>query len=79
MAVQSTSAIFGECKWRNMPIDMEIVTTLMDRGELFQYSEKYYMLFSKTGFTQTVIDYAKDRSKTLKLVSFTEICRLGDK
>lgn len=78
MAVQNTSAIFGECKWRNIPIDMEVVTTLMDRSELFQYSEKYYMLFSKTGFTQAVIDYAKGRSETLRLVSFTEICGLGD-
>ena len=76
MAVQDSSALFGECKWRNAPIDMDVVHVLIERGELFQFSEKYYMLFSKSGFTQSVIDYAKDKSNKMGLISYDQICEL---
>lgn len=76
MAVQDSSALFGECKWRNAPIDMDVVHVLIERGELFQFSEKYYLLFSKSGFTQSVIDYAKDKSNKMGLISYDQICEL---
>lgn len=75
MAVQDDQALLGECKWRNADINMEILNQLLERGTLFHYKKQYYMLFSKTGFTKDVKDYAENISN-IKLISFKDICDL---
>lgn len=66
-------AAFGECKWRNEPVDFEILSELMRKSELFpQFTQKYYYVFSKTGFTQKAIDFAGNR-QNWKLISFAEM------
>lgn len=72
MSEQDNSALFGECKWRNEPLDMETVYTLLRRGELFHYEQKYYYLFSKSGFTQAVSDYVATKTE-INLISFDEM------
>lgn len=42
---------FGECKWENEPISADILKKLIDLSSLFKYPQKYYFLFSKSGFT----------------------------
>ena len=42
--------LFGECKWRNGKVDACVIQTLLERGELFACPEKYYFVFSKSGF-----------------------------
>lgn len=49
------SALFCECKWRNEKTDLRVLTTLLERSSLFSYKEKYYYLFSKSGFTDECI------------------------
>lgn len=78
MAVQESRALFGECKWRNSLIDMDVVYTLLERGSLFPYIEKYYVLFSKMGFTNAVIDYVGDNTR-MKLVTYKQICEVDNK
>lgn len=34
MAVEGTEAIFGECKWRNEPADVDILETLQESSYL---------------------------------------------
>lgn len=75
MAVQDDQALLGECKWRNTDINMKILNQLLERGKLFHYEKQYYMLFSKTGFTNDVRKYASN-TLNLKLVSFNDICSL---
>ena len=77
MAIQEPYVLLGECKWKNAPVDMDTVHTLLERGGLFHYPEKYYFLFSKSGFVDTVIDYVKD-SRNINLVSYKQICQIGD-
>ena len=77
MAIQEPYVLLGECKWRNNPVDMDTVHTLLERGGLFYYPEKYYFLFSKSGFVDSVIDYVKD-SGNINLVSYKQICQIGD-
>ena len=47
MAISGETVLFGECKWRNEKIGRQVVERLLERGELFQYPEKYYYIFPK--------------------------------
>ena len=52
-------ALFGECKWSNSAIGMDVLTRLRERSLLFgQYPYKDYIAFSKTGFSKSVKEYA---------------------
>ena len=77
MAIQEPYVLLGECKWKNAPVDMDTVHTLLERGGLFHYPEKYYFFFSKSGFVDSVIDYVKD-SRYINIVSYKQICQIGD-
>lgn len=67
------TAIFGECKYRNEEIDLTILNTLFDRAALFsQFLEKYYILYSKTGFSEAVSGYAAEH-KNLQLITLAEM------
>lgn len=57
LAVDEKNAIFGECKWKNEPIGIGVLNELIKKSENFkQYKNKYYMLFSKAGFTKELKD-----------------------
>lgn len=73
MSVTDKSALFGECKWRKEKVDMEMVHTLIERGELFTYQEKHYYIFSKSGFGDEVIAFA-EKNHNLKLIDFSMMC-----
>lgn len=52
----TSSAIFCECKWRNVLFDYRELVDLIDASKLFDLEQKYYILFSKSGYTQSVIE-----------------------
>lgn len=58
MGTDKESALFAECKWTNEKIDTGVLDTLVSRSELFNFKEKHFYLFSKTGFTKGCIDKA---------------------
>ena len=69
LAFSGTQAIFAECKWRNEPVGAGILQDLVEKSEPFAcYQEKYYMLFSKTGFTSE-LEAVASRQSNLELVS----------
>lgn len=72
MGDNKSDALFAECKWTNEKINTGVLETLIKRGDLFNYKNKYYYLFAKTGFTKGCIDMAK-KMKNVKLVSFNEM------
>ncbi len=52
LAIDDENAILGECKWKTEPAGIGVLNELVEKGELFKkYRNKYYMLFSKPGFT----------------------------
>lgn len=57
---QETSGFLGECKWRNQPVDKSVLETLLYRGSLSHYPQKYYYLFSKSGFTKECQAFAQE-------------------
>ncbi|WNY26660.1 ATP-binding protein [Methanolapillus ohkumae] len=43
--------LFGECKFRNEPLDKQVLEELLEKSALLtDYDERYYCLFSKSGF-----------------------------
>ena len=73
MAVLDNKALFGECKWKNEKVEREVIDTLLSRGELFQYPEKYYYVFSKSGFREDAVEYSQIK-ENVRLISFEEMC-----
>lgn len=72
MAAVDGKALFGECKWRNEKVSRQVVDTLFERGELFQYPEKYYYIFSKSGFQESALEYCREKER-VHLISFEEM------
>ena len=66
------TALFGECKWTNEPVDLGVLETLKARSELFSYQDKYLYLFSKSGFTKGCADRARELGK-VSLVSYQDM------
>jgi AAA+ ATPase superfamily predicted ATPase len=63
-------AIFGECKWTNEKIGKKTVDALEKKADKFNYDEKYYILFSKSGFTE---DLKKNATNCIKVVEFKDM------
>lgn len=68
------AALFAECKWTNEKVDLEILKTLEERGNLFRYPQKQFYLFAKNGFTKGCVEYAEKLGNVL-LVNYEEMFR----
>lgn len=55
MAFHEDQALFCECKWQNEPVKMDVVSALKRRGEIFSFSQKHFIIFSKSGFAENVL------------------------
>ncbi len=62
--------IFCECKWRNEPLDADVLELLYDRSELFAAAKKQYILFSKRGFSARCQKKASEDAR-VRLVDFS--------
>lgn len=58
MGVDKDFALFGECKWTNEKVDLGVLETLEERSGIFNYENKHFYIFAKTGFTKGCIDRA---------------------
>lgn len=67
-----TAALFAECKWTNEKVDVGVLDTLIERSQLFPYTQNCYYLFAKTGFTAGCIAKAES-IPGMHLVSFDEM------
>jgi hypothetical protein len=52
--------LFAECKWRNELLDMSVLKSLKSKALAYGSKQEnvYYALFSKSGFTSSVIEEA---------------------
>ena len=76
MAVQGHSALFCECKWHQAPVGADVLEILMERGQMFRYESRYYIVFSKNGFKKEALQY-RESQPHLELISFDEMVRNG--
>ncbi len=72
MGVDKNAALFAECKWTNAKVDIGVLETLVERSELFHYSNKHYYLFAKTDFTKACMDKANEMGN-VTLVCYSKI------
>ncbi len=65
--------IFGECKWRNEKLGLKILRSLQEKSLVIrkEVKDKYYILFSKSGFTDEVIKQA-DIDEKIILVDYNK-------
>ena len=67
---KTDKCLFAECKWTNEKIDNQILDNLIKKASIFNYTDKYYMLFSKSGFKEDIKKRANDN---IVLVEFNEM------
>ena len=69
--------LFGECKWRNEKLDISVLKDLKAKADVFSKNRKnsYYVLFSKSGFTEAVLNEAKSDDSIL-LVDLAELMKI---
>jgi AAA+ ATPase superfamily predicted ATPase len=64
--------LIGECKWRNEPTDSDVYNKLVERSEFFNKPVKELVIFSKSTFTQTLLDKANDHPN-LHLINYPQM------
>lgn len=74
MGTDKDAALFGECKWTNEKVDLNVLETLIMRSGLFHFNRKHFYLFAKSGFTKGCIDKAAEQGN-VTLVTFAEMLR----
>jgi len=71
-------ALFCECKWRNASMDIDVLSNLIAKSELFHYENKLYWLFSKTCFSTKLKSESK-KHKNVRLIHFNDMLNQHDK
>ena len=72
MGIDKNAALFAECKWTNEKVGLGVLETLVERSNLFNYKDKHFYLFSKSGFTKGCTDKAAEMGN-VTLVRYDEI------
>lgn len=73
IAYSDENAIFGECKWKNTMVGEEVLDDLIRKSELLPwFTKKYYMLFSKSGYTNSLLNRIK-QVDNVKLISIQDM------
>lgn len=75
MGTDKDTALFAECKWTNEKVDLGVLETLAERSNLFQYKQRHFYLFAKTGFTKGCMDKAAEMGN-VTLVEYAEMLRV---
>ena len=70
-AILDNQILLGECKWRNEKTGAKVLRQLLERGELFSYNEKYYYVFSKSGFEEDARKLSEQYP--IRLISFSDM------
>ena len=63
-----TNAIFADSVWSEEPVDADALESLINRSRLFYFRNKYYYLFSCSGFTSECARLAEKQSTNLIMI-----------
>ncbi len=64
--------LFGECKWTNDPVDQAILKKHCERSRLILSARQYYVLFTKSGFTDACRETAMSMGN-VQLIGFEDM------
>jgi len=71
IGLEKEELAIGECKWRNEKTDLAVGTKLLERSHFFPYRKKDLYIFSKSEFTDCLIEFA--RTHDIRLITFDEM------
>ena len=74
LGLDEKNQLFCECKWTNKLVDVDVFNALVEKSQLLIGVNKHYILFSKSGFTQKLVQIAENR-KDVFLVTFGDMMR----
>lgn len=76
IAQDEQNYLFCECKWKNEKLGCEVYQSLMKKADVFckRRGETWFVLFSKTGFTEAVLEKASN-DEHLLLFSLGDIMK----
>ena len=72
LAFRGDSALFCECKWTNAPVDIGVLSDLEAQSGIFSYANKWFWLFSKSGFADRLSSAAEKRPD-VRLICFEDM------
>lgn len=72
LALGDDTIILGECKWSNQLVSRRVLDSLIEKSRIFKESNKHFMLFSKSGFEESLIEEVSGQDK-VKLVSLEDM------
>jgi len=73
IAFAGVNAIFGECKWRSVPIGEDTLNETVNKAKLFSnFTNIHYYFFSKSGFTGGLKNIAASRDN-ITLIGVDEL------
>ena len=74
VANEGKDYLFCECKWRNEKLDMPILRSLSEKADVFKKNRgnTWYLLFSKSGFTDAVVETAA-KNKNVILIGLNDL------
>jgi len=72
IAFDDNRAIFCECKWRNEPVGNDVLNGLIEKSLFFNFKEKHYCLFSKSGFTD---ECRNNAGSNTQLIEFSNMSK----
>ena len=72
LTYRKNNALFCECKWSNAPVDINLLTAAIEKTNLFNYENVWIWLFSKTGFTDRLIDTVA-KHDNVKLIQYNDM------
>jgi len=72
LTYRKDAALFCECKWTNAPLDVNVLASLIKKTTLFHYKEKWFWLFSKSGFTDRLI-YEANKHGSVRLIRLDDM------
>jgi AAA+ ATPase superfamily predicted ATPase len=75
IAFDAARAIFCECKWTNEPVGADVLNELIEKSKMFKHEEKYYFLFSKSGYREAL---KKEAGSNVKLIEFKDMVEMKE-
>ena len=75
IGLEKDEIVIGECKWRNEITGVDVGEKLVERAQFFPYLHKELYIFSKKGFSDELISYAKKNN--IHLMTFAEMVEIS--
>ncbi|MCX7904701.1 MAG: ATP-binding protein [Caloramator sp.] len=66
---ENNDILFGECKYLNVPVDVDVFHRLKEKSKLVEWKKnernEYFIIFSKSGFTDKLLNVAKENKNLM--------------